>query len=104
MEGSTYPVKSRSSLISAHSAVTVSNRTSLDNRLPRETWSHDPHSVSHRHLSPEMLDRAGFCSEDSVSKRPGTAPAMRKSFRPTWLLGEADLSLKAFEPDDVLVG
>ena len=51
-----------------------------------------------------MLDRAGFCSEDSVSKRPGTAPAMRKSFRPTWLLGEADLSLKAFEPDDVLVG
>lgn len=72
LEGSTYSIKSRSLLISAHSAVTLSNLTFLDNRLPRETWSSDPHSVSHRHLSLEMLDRAGFCSEDSMSKRPGS--------------------------------
>lgn len=116
LERSTYPVKSRSSLISAHSAVTLSNLTSLDNRLPRETWSSDPHSVSHRHLSPEMLDRAGFCSEDSMSRRPGTAPAVRKALPPNmasregWPRPEGFQAgwcagwLRSFSPESLLWG
>lgn len=70
LEGSTYSVKSRSLLISAHSAVTLSNLTFLDNRLPRETWSSDPHSVSHRHL----VQRTACLK--------GQAPTLRKVLLP----------------------
>lgn len=108
LEGSTYSVKSRSFMISKHSAVTLKNLIFPDNRLPRGTWIKCfLFSFSQICLFREFRQsRFLFPSaEGSISKRPAAVPPMRKVLLlPNAAAWEAHLGLQAFQTDDVLVG